>query len=58
MVSHSIKQPGVYSSLIPVEPARRWKRIVARLKLLADREGRSATEARQEQGQRSGDDDD
>lgn len=39
-VSRSIREPGVYSSLIPIEPARRWRRIVGRLKLLADREPR------------------
>jgi UDP-3-O-[3-hydroxymyristoyl] glucosamine N-acyltransferase len=59
MVSHSIREPGVYSSLIPVEPVRRWKRIVARLKLLADRDGRAGSEAtKQEQPQRSGAQDD
>ena len=45
MVSHSILQPGVYSSLIPIEPLRRWKRVVARLKLMADREARGARAA-------------
>ncbi len=58
MVSHSIRQPGVYSSLIPVEPLRRWKRIVARLKLLADRDGHAGVDAKQEQAQRSGEQDD
>lgn len=48
-VSHSIKEPGVYSSLIPVEPVRRWRRIVARLKLLADRDGRADVEAKPEE---------
>lgn len=38
MVSHSISAPGVYSNGIPIEPARRWRRVVARLKLLADRD--------------------
>ena len=32
MVSHSIRQPGVYSGGIPGEEARAWRRIVARLK--------------------------
>jgi UDP-3-O-[3-hydroxymyristoyl] glucosamine N-acyltransferase len=41
MVSHSISDPGVYSNGIPIEPARRWRRVVARLKLLADRDARS-----------------
>jgi UDP-3-O-[3-hydroxymyristoyl] glucosamine N-acyltransferase len=58
MVSHSIKEPGVYSSLIPVEPVRRWRRIVARLKLLADRDVRTGPRGKQEQPQRSGDEDD
>lgn len=57
-VSHSIREPGVYSSLIPVEPLRRWKRIVARLKLLADRDGHPGVEAKQEQPQRSAEQDD
>ncbi|HTT04000.1 MAG TPA: UDP-3-O-(3-hydroxymyristoyl)glucosamine N-acyltransferase [Steroidobacteraceae bacterium] len=38
-VSGSIRQPGAYASLWSAEPLRRWKRIVARLKLLAQREG-------------------
>lgn len=41
MVSHSISEPGVYSNGIPIEPARRWRRVVARLKLLADRDARA-----------------
>jgi UDP-3-O-[3-hydroxymyristoyl] glucosamine N-acyltransferase len=40
-VSHSISEPGVYSNGIPIEPARRWRRIVARLKLLGDRDARA-----------------
>jgi UDP-3-O-[3-hydroxymyristoyl] glucosamine N-acyltransferase len=42
MVTGSINQPGVYSSGLPIEPMRRWKRVVARFKLLADREARPA----------------
>ena len=42
MVSGSISKPGVYSSGIPLEPARRWRRVVAQLKRLADREGQAA----------------
>jgi UDP-3-O-[3-hydroxymyristoyl] glucosamine N-acyltransferase len=55
MVSHSISKPGVYSSGIPLEPSRRWRRVVARLKLLADRDARiddstpSASDNQQEQ---------
>jgi UDP-3-O-[3-hydroxymyristoyl] glucosamine N-acyltransferase len=37
-VSGSIRQPGAYASLWPAEPLRRWKRTVARLKLLAQRD--------------------
>jgi UDP-3-O-[3-hydroxymyristoyl] glucosamine N-acyltransferase len=32
LVSHSITRPGVYSSGIPVEETKGWRRIVARLK--------------------------
>jgi len=38
MVSGSISKPGIYSSGIPIEPMRRWKRVVSRLKRLADRD--------------------
>jgi UDP-3-O-[3-hydroxymyristoyl] glucosamine N-acyltransferase len=38
MVPHSVTKPGVYTSVIPVEPIRRWWRILATLKLLAERE--------------------
>jgi UDP-3-O-[3-hydroxymyristoyl] glucosamine N-acyltransferase len=34
MISHSITQPGVYSSGIPFEDARRWRKLVARFKRL------------------------
>ncbi len=34
LVSHSIREPGVYSGAIPAEPARRWRRLVARFKRL------------------------
>ena len=37
-VSRSIREPGAYASLIPAEPLRRWKRVVARLKMMAERE--------------------
>ena len=40
MVPHSITRPGVYSSVIPVEPLRRWWRIVTKMKALAGRERR------------------
>jgi UDP-3-O-[3-hydroxymyristoyl] glucosamine N-acyltransferase len=35
MISHSIPKPGVYSSGIPFEDARTWRRMVARFKRLA-----------------------
>jgi UDP-3-O-[3-hydroxymyristoyl] glucosamine N-acyltransferase len=40
MISHSIPKPGVYSSGIPFEEARTWRRMVARFKRLGlkDRE--------------------
>jgi UDP-3-O-[3-hydroxymyristoyl] glucosamine N-acyltransferase len=34
MISHSILQPGVYSSGIPFEDARRWRKLVGRFKRL------------------------
>jgi UDP-3-O-[3-hydroxymyristoyl] glucosamine N-acyltransferase len=34
MISHSIASPGVYSSGIPFEEARTWRRLVARFKRL------------------------
>ncbi len=46
-VSRSIRQPGAYASVIPAEPLRHWKRVVARLKLLAERDSvRHARRAR------------
>jgi UDP-3-O-[3-hydroxymyristoyl] glucosamine N-acyltransferase len=41
-VSASIREPGAYASLWSAEPLRRWKRIVARLKLLAQRDSERA----------------
>jgi UDP-3-O-[3-hydroxymyristoyl] glucosamine N-acyltransferase len=63
MVSGSISKPGVYSSGIPIETSRRWRRIVARLKLLADRDvkaGPAGTDAANDSNsehQQDGDDD-
>jgi len=34
MVTRSISEPGMYSSVIPVEEVRTWRRIVARIKRL------------------------
>jgi UDP-3-O-[3-hydroxymyristoyl] glucosamine N-acyltransferase len=44
MVPHSVTKPGVYTSVIPVEPIRRWWRILATLKLIAERERRGRAE--------------
>jgi UDP-3-O-[3-hydroxymyristoyl] glucosamine N-acyltransferase len=38
MVPHSVTKPGVYTSVIPVEPIRRWWRVLTTLKMLAARE--------------------
>jgi UDP-3-O-[3-hydroxymyristoyl] glucosamine N-acyltransferase len=40
MISHSIERPGVYSSGIPFEEARTWRRLVGRFKRLPLLEGR------------------
>ena len=40
MISRSIERPGVYSSGIPFEEARAWRRLVARFKRLPLLEGR------------------
>ncbi len=45
-VSGSIRQPGVYASLWPAEPMRSWKRTVARLKVLAQREAERVARVR------------
>lgn len=34
LVSHSIREPGMYSGAIPAEPVRKWRRLVARFKRL------------------------
>jgi UDP-3-O-[3-hydroxymyristoyl] glucosamine N-acyltransferase len=38
MVPHSVTRPGVYTSVIPVEPIRHWWRVLTTLKMLAARE--------------------
>jgi len=38
MVPHSVMRPGVYTSVIPVEPIRQWWRVLTTLKMLAQRE--------------------
>ncbi|MFI4869608.1 MAG: UDP-3-O-(3-hydroxymyristoyl)glucosamine N-acyltransferase [Steroidobacterales bacterium] len=40
MVPHSVTKPGVYTSVIPVEPIRHWWRVLTTLKQLAERERR------------------
>jgi UDP-3-O-[3-hydroxymyristoyl] glucosamine N-acyltransferase len=50
-VPHSIRQPGIYSGVVGLEPVRIWHRIVARMKLGVRREQRhraSGRELRQE----------
>jgi len=44
MVPHSVLKPGIYTSVIPVEPIRHWWRVLTTLKMLAARErpGREA----------------
>ncbi|HTY94440.1 MAG TPA: UDP-3-O-(3-hydroxymyristoyl)glucosamine N-acyltransferase [Steroidobacteraceae bacterium] len=48
MISHSIPKPGVYSSGIPFEEARTWRRMVARFKRLGQKtpesEGRESND--------------
>jgi UDP-3-O-[3-hydroxymyristoyl] glucosamine N-acyltransferase len=39
-VPHSIKQPGIYSGVVGLEPVKTWHRIVARMKLGVRREQR------------------
>jgi UDP-3-O-[3-hydroxymyristoyl] glucosamine N-acyltransferase len=38
MVAHSVTKPGIYTSVIPVEPIRYWWRVWTTLKMLAARE--------------------
>jgi UDP-3-O-[3-hydroxymyristoyl] glucosamine N-acyltransferase len=38
MVAHSVTKPGVYTSVIPVEPIRHWWRVWTTLKMIAARE--------------------
>ena len=42
MVSHSITEPGVYSSGIPLEKATTWRRMVARFKRIDRLESRDS----------------
>ena len=61
MISHSIERAGVYSSGIPFEEARAWRRLVARFKRLPLLEARvrkleQAGGSQHAQGQDSDDD--
>ena len=51
MVPHSVSKPGVYTSVIPVEPIRRWWRVLTTLKQLAERERRGRKQQRPEEMQ-------
>ena len=54
MVTHSLREAGVYSSGMPVEPNKRWRRIIARLRQLDDLHARlAALEASAGQGARA-----
>jgi UDP-3-O-[3-hydroxymyristoyl] glucosamine N-acyltransferase len=57
MVPHSVPRPGVYTSVIPVEPIRHWWRVLTTLKMLAARErhGRAAQPDPQSMQQESND---
>lgn len=54
MVTKSLLRPGVYASGLPVEPAGRWRRLVARVRRLPALEERVRRLA--ERSQRNGDD--
>jgi UDP-3-O-[3-hydroxymyristoyl] glucosamine N-acyltransferase len=55
-VSGSIQQPGTYASLWSAEPLAQWKRVVARLKLLARRGSDRHAQRHEDASQRGGDD--
>ncbi len=40
MVTHSLHEPGMYSNVLPAEPAARWRRIVGRIRRLDALEAR------------------
>jgi UDP-3-O-[3-hydroxymyristoyl] glucosamine N-acyltransferase len=46
-VPHSIKQPGIYSGVVGLEPVKTWHRIVARMKLGVRREQRGKRTAKE-----------
>lgn len=51
MVTRPITRPGVYGGGFPAEPARSWRHLVARLRLLAREQGRGAGAATHQQPQ-------
>ncbi len=57
MVTRSIEQPGMYSSVLPVEEVRLWRRIVARIKRL-DALGARVRKLESAQGMSAGHSDD
>jgi UDP-3-O-[3-hydroxymyristoyl] glucosamine N-acyltransferase len=58
MVTKSLSAPGMYSSGLPIEPSRRWRRVVAQLRRLADRGERPGAPSKpQADMQRDQDDD-
>jgi UDP-3-O-[3-hydroxymyristoyl] glucosamine N-acyltransferase len=46
-VPHSIKQPGIYSGVVGLEPVKTWHRIVARMKLGVRRDQRLRKEVKE-----------
>jgi UDP-3-O-[3-hydroxymyristoyl] glucosamine N-acyltransferase len=50
MVPHSVTKPGVYTSVIPVEPIRHWWRVLTTLKMLAARERYKSAQQPRPQG--------
>ena len=57
-VPHSIKEPGIYSGVVGLEPVRTWHRIVARMKLGVRREQRQRVRESRHEGTRKDQSDD
>ncbi len=57
-VPHSIKEPGIYSGVVGLEPVRTWHRIVARMKLGVRREQRQRARESRHEGNRKDQNDD
>lgn len=55
MVTGNVREPGIYAGGLPLEPQRRWRRIVARLRRLADREPSAASGSRSDETQQETD---